>query len=77
MGHRPLIEKMEIAEIRDWLRAKGIRKIEDLSEWDSNGNWQRWNLPRIPEQLKNQLAVLIEAIADFASVHIDDENIWG
>jgi len=51
MGHFPLTENKEISEIRDWLRAKGIRKIEDISEWDSNGNWQRWNFPRIPKQL--------------------------
>lgn len=77
MGHRPLIKNMEIAEIRDQLREKGIRKIKDISEWDSNGNWQRCNFPRIPEQLNTQLVALNDAISDFAPVHIDDEDIWG
>jgi len=40
MGHPPLAEVNEISELRAWLHVKGIRKIEDISEWDSHGNWQ-------------------------------------
>lgn len=67
---------MEIGEIREWLRAKGIMKSEDLSEWDNNGNWKRWKLPRIPQQIKNKFAILIDAISYFAPVHIDEEDTW-
>lgn len=39
MGHPPLTENNEISELRIWLHTKGIRKIEDISGWDSKGNW--------------------------------------
>ena len=67
MGHPPLAEVNEISELRAWLHAKGIWKIEDISGWDSNGNWQRCNFPIIPEHLKPQLDALKDAISDFAS----------
>jgi hypothetical protein len=38
MGQPPLAEVNEISELRAWLSAKGIRKIEDISDWDNNGN---------------------------------------
>lgn len=41
MGHPPLTKVNKIYELRAWLHAKGIRKIEDISDWDSNGNWRR------------------------------------
>lgn len=40
MNHSPLSTINEIAELRAWLTSKGVRKIEDITEWDSNGNWQ-------------------------------------
>ena len=77
MGHQPLKQKAEIVEIRAWLRARGIKKIEDITEWDNKGNWLRWKWPRIPEQLKNQFVVLNDEIVDFTPIHIDEEDTWG
>lgn len=77
MGHPPLAEVNEISELRAWLHVKGIRKIEDISEWDSHGNWQWWKFPRTPEYLQMQLEILFEAISDFAPVHKEEEDSWG
>eukprot|EP00253_Pinus_taeda_P002669 PITA_02669 len=77
MGHPPLSEKNEIAGIRAWLRSRGIRKIEDIVEWDEDGNWKCWKLPNIPEQLIEQSNLLIVEIADFAPVHKNEEDSWG
>eukprot|EP00253_Pinus_taeda_P031968 PITA_31968 len=77
MGHPPLFENNEIAGIRAWLRSRGIRKIEDLVEWDEDDNWKCWNLPNIPEHLIEQLNLFIAEIADFAPVHKNEEDSWG
>ena len=76
MGHPPLTENNEISEIRIWLQSKGIWKIEDISGWDSKGDWQRWNFPKAPAHLSPQLNALKEAISDFAPVHKDEEDTW-
>jgi ribonuclease HI len=77
MGHHPLSEINEIADLRVWLRARGIRKIEDIVEWEEDGNWKGWNLPNIPEHLKDQLNLFTAEIADFAPVHKNEEDTWG
>jgi ribonuclease HI len=77
MGHHPLSEINEIAELRVWLRARGIRKIEDIVEWEEDGNWKGWNLPNIPEHLQVQLNLFKAEIADFAPVHKNEEDTWG
>eukprot|EP00253_Pinus_taeda_P018086 PITA_18086 len=77
MGHPPLSEKNEIAELRVWLRSRRIRKIEDIVEWDDDGNWKCWNLPNIPEQLNEQLNLFSVEITDFAPVHKNEEDTWG
>ena len=77
MGHPPLDESNDFTELRDWLKEKGIRKIDDISEWDTNGNWLQWNLPRPPEHLYTQLASFKNAISDYAPVHKDEEDHWG
>eukprot|EP00253_Pinus_taeda_P009219 PITA_09219 len=63
--------------IRAWLRARRIRKIEDIVEWDEDGKWKCWKLPNIPEQFTEQLNLLIDEIADFAPVHMEEEDSWG
>eukprot|EP00253_Pinus_taeda_P009325 PITA_09325 len=77
MGHPPLSDINEITDLRVWLRSKGIRKIEDIAEWDNKGNWQSWTLPNIPAHLKNQLNYFIDEITDFTPVHKDEEDSWG
>eukprot|EP00253_Pinus_taeda_P024453 PITA_24453 len=77
MGHPLLSEKNEIAGIRAWLRARRIRKIEDIVEWDEDGKWKCWKLPNIPEQFIEQLNLLKDEIADFAPVHMEEEDSWG
>eukprot|EP00253_Pinus_taeda_P023772 PITA_23772 len=77
MGHPPLSEINEISELRVWLRARGIRKIEDIVEWDDDGNWKSWILPIIPEHLNDQLNPFTAEIADFAPVHKNEEDTWG
>eukprot|EP00253_Pinus_taeda_P035869 PITA_35869 len=77
MGHPPLKENSEIAEIRVWLWSKGIRKIEDIIGWDNRGEWQCWNFPKAPAQLATQLHTLKKAISDFTPVHRDEEDSWG
>jgi len=77
MGHPPLSEINEIADLRAWLRSRGIRKIEDIVEWDDDGNWKSWNWPNIPEHLNDQLNLLIAEITDFTPVHKDEEDTWG
>eukprot|EP00253_Pinus_taeda_P005327 PITA_05327 len=56
---------------------RGIRKLEDLVEWDEDGSWKCWNLPNIPEHLIDQSIVFIAEIADFAPVHKNEEDSWG
>lgn len=77
MGHPPLAEVKEMDEIIAWLIEKGIWKLEDISDWDNNGNWQCWKFPRIPYCMKLQFETLIEAITDFALVHKDENDSWG
>lgn len=77
MGHPPLSAINEIADLRAWLSSKGIRKIEDIAEWDNKGNWQCWTLPNIPTHLKDQLKIFTDAITDFTPVHKDEEDSWG
>eukprot|EP00253_Pinus_taeda_P017122 PITA_17122 len=67
----------KIPDLRDWLRSRGIRKIEDIAEWDEEGNWKRWTLPNTPAHLKNQLNFFIDEITDFTPVHKDEEDSWG
>lgn len=77
MGHPPLKENSEIAEIRLWLQSKGIHKIDDIAGWDNRGEWQRWKFPKAPAQLTPQLHALKKAIADFTQVHRDEEDTRG
>lgn len=77
MGHPPLSAITEIVDLRVWLSSRGIRKVEDIAEWDINGNWQRWRLPIIPAHLKKQLTTLTDAITDFTPMHKDEDESWG
>eukprot|EP00253_Pinus_taeda_P020773 PITA_20773 len=67
----------KVPDLRVWLRSRGIRKIEDIMEWDDDDNWKSWNLPNIPEHLNDQLNLLTAEIADFTPVHKDEEDTWG
>ena len=49
-GNAPLNSVISINEIKSWLVNKGFQKLSNIILWDSNGNWDVWSLPNLPER---------------------------
>eukprot|EP00253_Pinus_taeda_P015281 PITA_15281 len=77
MNRPPLSSHAEIRDIRKWLYDAGIRKLNDISEWDSRGNWVDWVLPPVPVHLQHQTETLKSLLLNAAPVHRSIADRWG
>eukprot|EP00253_Pinus_taeda_P025214 PITA_25214 len=77
MNNPPLSFHAEIWDIRKWLHDAGIRKLNDISEWDSRGNWVEWAIPPVPAQLQHQTEILKSLLLNAAPVHHNIADRWG
>ena len=77
MGHAPIANNTDLAEIRILLKERGIKRVFDISEWDEGGNWMAWRLNDIPECLLQQVNTLKTELKDVVPVHKFVEDSWG
>eukprot|EP00253_Pinus_taeda_P019194 PITA_19194 len=77
MNSPPLSSHAEIWDIRKWLYDVGIRKLNDISEWDSRGNWVDWAFPPVPAQLQYQTDILKSLLLNAALIHRSIADRWG
>eukprot|EP00253_Pinus_taeda_P021952 PITA_21952 len=77
MNNPPLNSYEEIRDLRDWLHEAGIRKLNEISAWDSKGNWIDWAIPPMPVQCQYQIAILKTLVSNAAPVHRNSADRWG
>jgi len=77
MNSPPLNSHTEIRDIRNWLHEAGIRKLNDISEWDSKGNWIEWAIPPVPAQFQHQSEILKSLLLNAAPIHRNIADRWG
>jgi hypothetical protein len=66
-------------QLKHWLATGGKETLYDISNWDSNGNWESWNLGEVPPHLTEDVKQLLQRISCSAPVHLTkaDERSWG
>jgi hypothetical protein len=64
---------------KHWLTSEGKETLYDISNWDSIGNWESWNLGEVPPQMTEDAKQLLQRISCSAPVHLTkaDERSWG
>eukprot|EP00253_Pinus_taeda_P023884 PITA_23884 len=77
MNNPPLSSHSEIWDIRKWLHDARISKLNDISEWDSRGNWVEWAIPPVPAQLQHQTNILKPLLLNAAPIHRNIADRWG
>lgn len=69
MGHDPLAENEEIAELGEWLERVDINNIYDLSTWDIRDEWAGWNFHGALTHLSDQRNYLEELLEEATPIN--------
>ena len=77
MGVLPSIPSLN--DFKLWLSSSGKSTLYDISNWNKNDTWERWNLGEVPPLLRDEDKKFLMAISGNASVHPGQKEgrSWG
>ena len=62
LGQPPLQHREGMANIKNWLHSVSKTTIWDLSVWNTDDTWKKWDLGAFPQNLENEARSLLDAL---------------
>ena len=79
LGQAPLKHLEGIDNIKNWLHSESKTTLWDLSVWNHDDSWQKWDLGDFPQNLEIEARFLLDALQGFTplSAKKKDQRGWG
>eukprot|EP00253_Pinus_taeda_P035966 PITA_35966 len=79
LGDQPLSQMEELSNIKDWLQARNLNTLWDISSWTEDGLWDSWQLGEVPQRLDGEASVLLDNLQGKAPLKdsAKDKRGWG
>ena len=77
LGQPSLQNREGMANIKNWLHSVSKTTIWDLSVWNTDDSWKKWDLGAYPQNLENEARSLMEALQGFTPLSAKKKDKLG
>eukprot|EP00253_Pinus_taeda_P012315 PITA_12315 len=81
MGDQPMKQVSDLANIKEWLQARNLHTLWDISIWKEapDRTWDGWNLGEVPTTLQGEASLLLDILQGKSpsKANAKDKRGWG